>query len=156
MNKILISYFSASGVTKSVASKISANLNGNLFEIVPQEKYSDEDLDWHNSNSRSSVEMNNDTIRPKILNKIDNIFDYDTILIGFPIWWDLPPRIINTFIEENNLTNKKVYVFATSGGSTISNSFNYLKHTYPNINFINGKLLSIYNVDENIKELLSK
>lgn len=156
MNKILISYFSASGVTKSVASKISATLNGDLFEIVPQEKYSDEDLDWHNSNSRSSVEMNNDAIRPKILNKIDNIFDYDTVLIGFPIWWDLPPRIINTFIEENNLTNKKVYVFATSGGSTISNSFNYLKHTYPNINFINGKLLSIYNVDENIKELLSK
>lgn len=156
MNKILISYFSASGVTKSVAGKISDTLNGYLFEIVPQEKYSDEDLDWHNSNSRSSVEMNNDTIRPKILNKIDNIFDYDTVFIGFPIWWDLPPRIINAFIEENNLTNEKVYVFATSGGSTISNSFNYLKHTYPNINFINGKLLSIYNVDENIKELLSK
>lgn len=156
MNKILISYFSASGVTKSVAGKISDTLNGDLFEIVPQEKYSDEDLDWHNSNSRSSVEMNNDTIRPKILNKIDNIFDYDTVLIGFPIWWDLPPRIINTFIEENNLIDKKVYVFATFGGSTISNSFNYLKQTYQNINFINGKLFSIYNVNENIKELLSK
>lgn len=90
------------------------------------------------------------------MNKIDNIFVYDIVLIGFSIYWDLPPRIINAFIEENNLTNEKVYVFATSGGSTISNSFNYLKHTYPNINFINGKLLSIYNVDENIKELLSK
>lgn len=90
------------------------------------------------------------------MNKIDNIFVYDIVLIGFSIQWDLPPRIINAFIEENNLTNEKVYVFATSGGSTISNSFNYLKHTYPNINFINGKLLSIYNVDENIKELLSK
>ncbi len=156
MNKILISYFSASGVTKSVASKISTTLNGDLFEIIPQEKYSDEDLNWHNNNSRSSVEMNDETTRPKILNKIDSIFDYDIVLIGFPIWWDLPPRIINTFIEDNKLTNKKVYIFATSGGSTISNSFNYLKQTYPNINFINGKLLSIYNVEEKTKELLSK
>ena len=156
MNKILISYFSASGVTKSVASKISTTLNGDLFEIIPQEKYSDEDLNWHNNNSRSSVEMNDETTRPKILNKIDSIFDYDIFLIGFPIWWDLPPRIINTFIEDNKLTNKKVYIFATSGGSTISNSFNYLKQTYPNINFINGKLLSIYNVEEKTKELLSK
>ena len=153
MNKILISYFSASGVTKSVASKISTTLNGDLFEIIPQEKYSDEDLNWHNNNSRSSVEMNDETTRPKILNKIDSIFDYDIVLIGFPIWWDLPPRIINTFIEDNKLTNKKVYIFATSGGSTISNSFNYLKQTYPNINFINGKLLSIYNVEEKTKEL---
>lgn len=100
--------------------------------------------------------MNDETTRPKILNKIDSIFDYDIVLIGFPIWWDLPPRIINTFIEDNKLTNKKVYIFATSGGSTISNSFNYLKQTYTNINFINGKLLSIYNVDEKTKELLSK
>lgn len=90
------------------------------------------------------------------MNKIDNIFVYDIVLIGFSIQWDLPPRIINAFIEENNLTNEKVYVFATSGGSTISNSFNYLKQTKKNINFTNCKLFSIYNVNENIKELLSK
>ena len=86
--------------------------------------------------------MNDSSSRPEIKNKDSNLSDYDTVLIGFPVWWDLAPRIINTFIEENNLENKKIYVFATSGGSSVNNSFNTLKNTYSNLNFISAKRLS--------------
>ena len=142
MNKILVSYFSASGITKDVASKIAKVIEGDLFEIEPVNKYTDDDLNWHDNNSRSSIEMSNPSSRPKIKNKVSNLSDYDTVLIGFPVWWDLAPRIINTFIEENNLENKKIYVFATSGGTSVNNSFNTLKNTYSNLNFISAKRLS--------------
>ncbi len=139
MSKILVSYFSASGVTKDVASKIANITGGDLFEIEPAYKYTNEDLNWNNANSRSSVEMNNPSSRPEVKNKVSNLSDYDTVLIGFPVWWDLAPRIINTFIEENTLENKKIYVFATSGGSSVINSFNTLKNTYSNLNFVSAK-----------------
>ena len=148
MSKILISYFSASGVTKKVASKIAEYIDGDLFEIEPVCKYTNEDLDWTNSNSRSSIEMNNTSSRPEVKNKVSNLDDYDTLLIGFPVWWDLAPTIVNTFIEENNLENKKIYVFATSGGSSVINSFNTLKNTYSNLNFVSAKRLTS-NVSEN-------
>ena len=148
MSKILVSFFSASGVTKEVASKIANITGGDLFEIEPACKYTNEDLNWNNSNSRSSVEMNNPSSRPEVKNKVSNLNDYDTVLIGFPVWWDLAPTIINTFIEENNLENKKIYVFATSGGSSVINSFNTLKNTYSNLNFVNAKRFSS-NVSEN-------
>ncbi len=148
MNKILISFFSASGVTKEVANKVANVLGGDLFEIEPVNKYTNADLDWTNKQSRSSVEMNNLLFRPEVKNKVSNIDDYDTVLIGFPIWWDLAPTIINTFIEENNLENKKIYVFATSGSSSVDNSFNTLKNTYRNLNFISAKRFSS-NVSEN-------
>ena len=148
MSKILVSYFSASGVTKDVASKIAEYIGGDLFEIEPAQKYTDEDLNWNNANSRSSVEMNNPASRPEVRSKVPNLSDYDTVLIGFPVWWDLAPRIINTFIEENNLENKKIYVFATSGGSSVINSFNTLKNTYSNLNFVDAKRLTS-NVSEN-------
>lgn len=142
MNKILVSYFSASGVTKNVAEKIKSMLNADIFEIEPVNPYTNADLDWTNKQSRSSIEMNDLTYRPEVKNKVSNMSEYDTVLIGFPVWWDLSPTIINTFIEENNLENKKVYVFATSGGSSVTGSFNALKNDYPNINFIDGKRLS--------------
>ena len=142
MNKILVSYFSASGVTKEVAGKIAEYTGGTLFEIEPVNKYTNEDLDWTNKESRSSKEMNNPASRPEIKNKVANLSDYDTVLIGFPVWWDLAPRIINTFIEENDLENKMIYVFVTSGGSSEINSFNNLKSTYSNINFVNAKRFS--------------
>ena len=148
MSKILVSFFSASGVTKEVANKIANITGGDLFEIEPVNKYTSEDLDWTNKQSRSSVEMNNTSSRPEIKNKVSNLNDYDTVLIGFPVWWDLAPTIINTFIEENNLENKKIYVFATSGGSSVINSFNTLKNTYSNLNFISAKKFSS-NVSEN-------
>ena len=148
MNKILISFFSASGVTKEVANKVANVLGGDLFEIEPVNKYTNADLDWTNKQSRSSVEMDNLLFRPEVKNKVSNIDDYDTVLIGFPIWWDLAPTIINTFIEENNLENKKIYVLATSGSSSVDNSFNTLKNTYRNLNFISAKRFSS-NVSEN-------
>ena len=148
MSKILVSYFSASGTTKGVAENIANIIGGDLFEIEPVEKYTDADLNWNDSSSRSSIEMKDSTSRPEIKNKVLNLNDYDTVLIGFPVWWDLAPTIINTFIEENNLENKNVYVFATSGGSSVNNSFNTLKNTYSNINFISAKRLSS-NVSEN-------
>ena len=142
MSKILVSYFSASGVTKGVASKIADITGGDLFEIEPINKYTSEDLDWTNKQSRSSIEMGNPSSRPEVKNKVSNLNDYDTVLIGFPVWWDLAPTIVNTFIEENNLENKKIYVFATSGGSSVNNSFDTLKNTYSNLNFISAKRLS--------------
>ena len=92
--------------------------------------------------------MNNPSSRPEVKNKVSNLNDYDTVLIGFPVWWDLAPRIINTFIEENNLENKKIFCFATSGGSNVINSFNTLKNTYNNLNFVSAKRFSS-NVLEN-------
>ena len=139
MSNILVSYFSASGVTKGVAEKIANAVNGDLFEIEPVQKYTDEDLDWTNKQSRSTIEMNNRSFRPPILNKVSNINEYNTVIIGFPVWWYTAPTIINTFIEENNLEGKNVYVFVTSGGSGSEGSFKDLKNTYSNINFISSK-----------------
>lgn len=139
MNKILICYFSATGKTKVVAHNIAKAIGGDLFEIVPSIKYTENDLDWEDKTSRSSIEMDNINSRPKILNKVENIDNYNTILIGYPIWWYTVPRIINTFIEENNLKNKKIYLFATSGGSGIEKSLSDLKDTYKDLNFISTK-----------------
>ena len=154
MSKILVSYFSASGITRGVASKIATTKGADLFEIEPVIKYTDEDLDWTNPESRSSIEMNNPESRPEIKNKVSNLDAYDTILIGFPIWWDLAPTIINTFIEENSLENKKIYVFATSGSSSVDNSFNVLKNSYNNLNFISAKRLSSNVSDSDINNWL--
>ena len=139
MSKILVSYFSASGVTKNIAKKISDAVNGDLFEIEPLKKYTAEDLDWTNKRSRSSIEMNDKTSRPQISKKISNIEEYNTVIIGFPVWWYTAPKIINTFIEENNLENKNIYVFVTSGGTGSEGSFKDLKDTYKNLNFISSK-----------------
>lgn len=139
MSKVLVSYFSASGVTKSIAEKIASAVGGDLFEIEPVERYTDEDLDWTNKQSRSTIEMNDKSFRPPVLNKVSNIDEYDTVVIGFPVWWYTAPTIINTFIEENNLSGKNAYVFVTSGGSGWEGSFNDLKDTYLNINFVSGK-----------------
>ncbi len=138
MSKILVSYFSASGVTKGVAEKIARAVNGDLFEIEPKEKYTDEDLDWTNKKSRSSIEMN-ENIKPKILNKISDLDKYDTICLGFPIWWYKEPTIIDKFLEENNVLNKNIYVFVTSGSSTIDTTYKSLKNNFPNLKFVDGK-----------------
>ncbi len=154
MSKILVSYFSASGVTRGVASKIAEYIGGDLFQIEPVNKYTSEDLDWNNANSRSSIEMNNPSSRPVVRSKVSNLNDYDTVLIGFPVWWDLAPTIINTFIEENNLENKKIYVFATSGGSSVINSFNTLKNTYSNLSFVSARRFASNVSDNDIKDWL--
>jgi len=136
--KALITYFSASGVTKNVAEEIQKAINGDIFEIEPKIKYTDEDLNWADKNSRSSIEMSDKSSRPEISKKVDNIDEYDKVIIGFPIWWYTAPTIINTFIEENDLTNKDIYIYVTSGGSSYDKSFNDLKESYPNLNFVKG------------------
>lgn len=148
MNKLLICYFSATGTTNRKAEELSAILNADLFEIEPTDKYTSEDLDWTNEESRTTLEKNDESICPEIKTKIENINNYSNIIIGFPVWWYKEPSIIDTFIEENDLTNKNVYVFATSGGSTYEGSLNHLKEKYPNINFISGKTLNNINKDE--------
>ena len=138
MSKILVSYFSASGVTRGVAEKISEVVNGDLFEIEPVDKYSDKDLDWMDKGSRTTIEMNDKECRPRIVNKVNNISEYDKVIIGFPVWWYTAPRIINTFIEENDLSGKEVYVFVTSGSSSFGGSLKDLKEKYDNVNFVKG------------------
>ncbi len=137
--KNLVCFFSASGTTKALAKKIAESVNADILEIEPVEKYTSTDLDWNDKNSRSSLEMQDENSRPKIKDIDIAIDNYDKIILGFPVWWDVAPRIIYTFLEQVDLKNKKVYVFVTSGGSSVNGSFNDLKNKYPNINFISGK-----------------
>lgn len=139
MSEKLICYFSASGVTKGVAVKLASAINGDLFEIEPKQKYTSEDLDWTNKQSRSSIEMNDKSSRPEISQKVENIDKYDTVIIGFPVWWYTAPTIINTFIEENNLVGKKIYVFVTSGSTGSEGSFRELKSMYQTLEFISSR-----------------
>ena len=150
MSNILITYFSASGVTKSEAERISKIVNGDLFEIEPKEKYTKEDLDWRNKQSRSSVEMQNKSYRPEIKENNLDISNYDTILIGFPIWWGVAPTVVNTFIESKDFTGKNLIPFCTSGGSGMLYCENDLKKTYPNYNWKQGKRILGNETDEEI------
>ena len=138
MSKILVCYFSASGTTKKVAEKIKEAIDGDLFEIEPVNKYTKEDLNWMDKQSRSSIEMNQN-IKPEILNKVSNLSNYDTICLGFPIWWYKEPTIIDKFLEENDMSFKNIYVFVTSGSSSINSTYNSLLNNFPNLKFINGK-----------------
>ncbi len=156
MDKKLICYFSASGVTKNTSEKLASLVNGNLFEIKPVKEYTARDLDWQDKNSRSSLEMADSSSRPEIKVKLNDIENYDTVFIGYPIWWGLAPRIINTFIENTKLENKKIYLFATSGGSGIEMSINNLKNEYPSLNIISGKRLSGNITNDEINSWLGK
>ncbi len=148
MDKSVICYFSATGTTKRIAEELSKILNGDLFEIEPVQKYTSEDLDWTNKQSRSTIEMEDENSRPEVKNKLENISDYKNVIIGFPVWWYKEPTIIDTFIEENDLTNKNVYVYVTSGGSTVAGSLKHMKEKYPNINFVSGKTLNRIDEEE--------
>lgn len=113
----LVAYFSASGVTRKEAEKMAEKLGADLYEIKPQVPYTKEDLDWRNAESRSSVEMNDRSFRPPIVDDDAHIEKYDTIYLGFPIWWHVAPTIVNTFLEKYDFSNKKIILFATSGSS---------------------------------------
>lgn len=141
-SRILVVYFSATGTTAKVAEDIADIAGGDLYELVPVEAYTDDDLDWNDRQSRSSVEMNNSKIRPSLKGKMESIRNYDIVFIGYPIWWNLAPRIVNTFIENHDLKGKQLIPFATSGGSAITNSVNTLKRTYPDLDWKEGKLLN--------------
>lgn len=140
--KTLVVYFSATGTTEEAANKIASVTGGDTMAIIPVQPYTNADLDWNDRNSRSSIEMNNPESRPQIKPAQKNISDYDIVFIGYPIWWDLAPTIVNTFIESNDLKGKTVIPFATSGGSSIRNSVSKLKSSYPEISWKEGKLLN--------------
>lgn len=137
MSNVLVAYFSASGVTKSIAEKIADENGYDLFEIVPEEIYTPEDLDWTDKNSRSTIEMNDKSFRPPIAGTCD-VSGYDIVAIGFPVWWYTAPTIINTFIESVDLSGKTIKAFCTSGGSGIDKCVNDLASTYPELDFAKG------------------
>ena len=142
MSKILVSYFSVSGVTKNKAKEIANILNCKLDEIVPSKLYSENDLDWRNKNSRSTLEMKDEKSRPEFIKSSVNPEDFDIIFIGFPIWWGVEPRIIDTYLEAYNLKGKTIIPFATSGGSPMGYCDKHLRKLYPNLNIKNGLLLN--------------
>ena len=140
--KKLVAYFSASGVTKNAAERLAKAAGAHLFEIKPALSYTSADLDWTNKKSRSSIEMNNPNSRPEIAERLPNMEDYDTIFIGFPIWWYVAPTIINTFIESYDFSGKTIIPFATSGGSGMGKTVEVLKPLCPNANWIKGNMLN--------------
>ena len=154
MSKILVSYFSASGNTKRVAENVANAVDGELFEIEPKEKYTEEDLDWTNKQSRSSIEMNNN-VKPEIANKVSNLEEYDIVCLAFPIWWYKEPTIIDKFLEENDMSGKKLYVFVTSGGSSVDSSYKSLQNNFPNLNFVSGKRFNGTESKEEYKSWIS-
>jgi len=141
MNKVLVSFYSASGVTKRKATELAKEVNGDLYEIIPKQIYNEEDLNWRNESSRSSIEIKNKNCRPEIEDiKIDTNL-YDTIYVGYPIWWGIAPNVVKTFLDKIDLSNKKIITFCTSGGSSLEPSTEDLQKTYPNANIENGKRL---------------
>ena len=122
MSKVLVAYFSASGVTAKLAERLASAIGADLHEIKPEKPYTSADLDWRDSNSRSSVEMKDKLFRPTIANSVENMDQYDTVFVAFPIWWYVAPTIINTVLEAYNLDGKKISPLATSGSSGMGNT----------------------------------
>lgn len=137
----LIAYFSVSGVTKHAAEQLASLTGADLYEIRPEKPYSREDLDWRNKQSRSSLEMMDPSSRPALAKSVPDVSSYDMVYIGFPVWWGVAPRPVNTFIESAHLEGRPVYIFATSGGSGIDYALNDMKKNYPSLDIRGGKLL---------------
>lgn len=143
MSKKLVAYFSASGVTANAAKMVAEAAKADLFEIKPAVPYTKDDLNWMNKQSRSSVEMNDKNSRPEIAEKCENMSDYDTIYLCFPIWWYVAPTIINTFFESYDFSGKTIILFATSGGSGFGRTVDNLKNSVSDSAVIKeGKILN--------------
>ena len=142
MSKTLVAYFSASGTTAAAAKTLSEAAGADLYEIRPQTPYTRADLDWMNKKSRSSVEMNDKSFRPPLADRNAHVKDYDTVFLGFPIWWYTAPTIINTFLESYDFTGKTIILFATSGGSGLGRSAADLRGSAPGAVIRDGKLLN--------------
>ena len=140
MSRKLVAYFSANGVTAKVAEKLSEAIGADLYAIEPEVPYTKADLDWMDKKSRSTIEMNNPASRPAIAGKRDNMNDYDTVFVGFPIWWYVAPTIINTFLESYDLTGKTIIPFATSGGSDMGKTNEKLLPSCKGAKLLDGKV----------------
>ena len=153
MSKKLVAFFSASGTTKKVAEKFANAAGADIFEIVPETMYTSADLNWQDAKSRSSVEMKDKSFRPAIAAncKVDGMDDYDCIFVGFPIWWYVAPTIINTFLEQYDLTGKKIALFATSGSSGMGNTMKELEMSAPGAEFVGEKRLASGVSEDEIK-----
>lgn len=138
----LVAYFSASGTTAHVAEALARAVSADLFEIVPANPYTAADLDWTDRSSRSTKEMNDETSRPAMAADAPSLDDYDTIFIGFPIWWYVEPRIIDTFLESSNFAGKTIVPFATSGGSGLGKAPERMASLAPGVTVLPGKLLN--------------
>lgn len=145
MSKTLIAYFSASGVTAQAAKEMADAVGADLYEIRPEQPYTSADLDWMDKNSRSTLEMNDPASRPAIAEPIQDMGQYDTVLVGFPIWWYVEPRIVDTFLESYDFSGKTVIPFATSGGSGMGKTEAVLHALCPDsVNWKSGKMLNGY------------
>lgn len=142
MSKKLVAYFSASGITRKVAEMIAEAADCDIYEITPKVAYTKADLNWMDKKSRSSVEMNDKKIRPELADNTIDISGYDEIILGFPIWWYVAPTIINTFLEAYDFAEKKIVLFATSGGSGFGNTVKELQPSAPNAQIVEGRLLN--------------
>ena len=142
MSKTLVAYFSASGVTKKAAQKLSEAIGADIYEIKPAVPYTAADLDWTNKQSRSSLEMRDTACRPALAAAVENIQQYDTVFVGFPIWWGVEPRVVDTFLESRDLTGKTVIPFATSGGSGMAYAQQHLQGLYPALRWEQGELVT--------------
>lgn len=150
--KILVAYFSATHTTEGVAGKIANGLNADLYEIVPEEPYTDEDLDYNDDNSRSTIEMNDPTARPAISGTVENMDQYDTVFIGYPIWWGDAPRIVSTFMESYDFSGKTIIPFCTSGGSGLGSSASNLEQLTSGAAWLDGKRLNGSDSQETVME----
>ncbi len=142
MSKVLVAYFSASGVTAKAAKKLAEAAGGDIYEIKPEVPYTRADLRWINPRSRSSVEMKNKSFRPALADRDANIAGYDVIFLGFPIWWYVAPTIINTFLEAYDFAGKRIILFATSGSSGFGNTLKELAPSAPGAELTEGRLLN--------------
>ena len=140
MSKTLVAYFSASGVTKKLAQTLAEAIGADLFEIEPKVPYTRADLNWMDKQSRSTIEMQNPASRPELAGTCKSIADYDTVFVGFPIWWYVAPTIVNTFLESCDLTGKTVVPFATSGGSGMGGTNKALAQSCKGARLLDGKV----------------
>ena len=155
--KTLVAFFSASGITKKVAENLAQVTNSDIYEIKPSVPYTNKDLNWMDKESRSSVEMNDSNSRPEIVNDNFSIEKYDTVFLGFPIWWYVAPTIINTFLEKHDFSNKKIILFATSGGSRFGGTIEKLKPSISDsTEIIEGEILNHNPEKETIKAWAQK
>ena len=143
MSKKLVAYFSASGQTQTAAKKIANLLGADIYEIKPKVKYSNKDLDWNDQSSRSTIECKNRNSRPELADKNANITNYDTILVGFPVWWYLAPNLILTFLEAYDFTGKKVIIWGTSHSSGMGETMTEIRKVVKGANVVEGGIFDI-------------
>lgn len=156
MSRKLVAYFSATGTTAKVAETLADAIGADIYEIEPEIPYTEADLNWRDANSRSSVEMNDPHSRPAIAGKRDNMSDYDTIFVGFPIWWYVAPTIINTFLESYDMAGKTIIPFATSGSSGMEKTNEKLLPSCPDAILLEGKVFKVTASESDLNEWASR